>query len=66
VIVRLLNPTDAPRDATVRLGFDVESARAVRLDEAPAADDVLLDGRRTLRLLLPPHALRSVRLTGAL
>jgi hypothetical protein len=66
VILRILNPDDAPSDAVVRLGFDVESARAVRLDEGPAEESVLLDGRRTLRLLIPPHALRSVRLVGAL
>ncbi len=62
LVLRLLNPTDAPLDARVRLGFPITAALPVRLDESPANDSVALaDGELALRL--PPHALRSVLLT---
>ncbi len=61
LVVRVLNPTDAPLEATLRLGFDFASAEAVRLDEAPSGEPVTHDGD-TLRFAVPPHALRSVRI----
>jgi mannosylglycerate hydrolase len=59
-VVRVLNPTDAPLEAALRLGFEFASAASVRLDETPAADPVTRRGD-TLRFAVPPHALRSVR-----
>lgn len=64
-ILRVLNPSDAPCEARVRLGFPVRAARAVRLDETPVDEPVVLEGRE-LRFPVPPHALRSVRIEGAL
>jgi mannosylglycerate hydrolase len=58
-VVRVLNPTDDEHDAVVTFGFEVASARGVRLDEEP--DDVTLKvSGRELRFAVPPHALRSV------
>jgi hypothetical protein len=62
IVVRLLNPTDVPQTAVLRLGFPVRSARAVRLDEEPAEHAVALDGG-AVRFDVPPHALRSVLLS---
>ncbi|HXJ36509.1 MAG TPA: glycosyl hydrolase-related protein [Candidatus Eisenbacteria bacterium] len=59
VIVRLLNPTDAPVAAVVRFGVAPRHARAVRLDEEPAPHAIVLEGD-TVRMDVPPHALRSV------
>lgn len=61
LIVRVLNPTDTLVDAALHLGFTVASAVAVRLDEQPVADDVLLD-RYRVAFAVPPRALRSVLL----
>lgn len=61
LIVRVLNPTDTRLAASLRLGFPVSSAAAVRLDEEPAADDVTLDGDH-VTFEVPPHALRSLLL----
>jgi len=61
IVLRLLNPTDGALDANVRLGIPVRVAEPVRLDEEPATAPVELDGT-VLRLRIPPHALRSVRL----
>ena len=61
IVVRLLNPTDVPQTAVLRVGFPVRSASPVRLDEEPAPGAVTLDGR-VVRLDVPPHALRSVLL----
>jgi mannosylglycerate hydrolase len=58
-VLRVLNPTDDVKEAVVRFGFDVGSARAVRLDEEPADHGVTLSGRE-LRLAVPARALRSV------
>ena len=63
IIVRLLNPTDRAVPAAVTLGFPATSVRAVRLDETPCDATVTLDAG-TIRLELPPHALRSVLVTS--
>ena len=60
-ILRVLNPTDAPLDAELRLGIAVSSAEAVRLDETPA-DEAPSLAEGVLRFAVPPHALRSVLL----
>jgi hypothetical protein len=60
LVVRVLNPTDAAHEATLRLGFPFARVEAVRLDEAPTGDAVTRAGE-TLRFTVPPHALRSVR-----
>jgi alpha-mannosidase len=62
LVVRVLNPTSEPHTATLRLGFPFASAEAVRLDETPAGDASTRAGD-TLRFSVPPHALRSVRIT---
>ena len=61
LVVRVLNPTDAPLEALLRLGFPFASAEAVRLDEAATADPLTRNGD-TLRFAVPPRALRSVRI----
>jgi alpha-mannosidase len=60
LVVRVLNPTHTPHDATLRLGFPFASAEAVQLDETPAVSAVTREGD-TLRFTVPPHALRTVR-----
>jgi hypothetical protein len=62
LVVRVLNPTDAACDAELRLGVPFEHAEAVRLDEAPGTGPVTRNGD-TLRFAVPPHALRSVRIS---
>ena len=62
LVVRVLNPTAAACDAELRLGFPFEHAEAVRLDEAPGTGPVTRNGD-TLRFAVPPHALRSVRVS---
>jgi alpha-mannosidase len=61
IVLRVLNPTDSPQRARIRLGFAVAAAQAVRLDEAPADQAVEFDGDE-VAFTVPPHALRSVRL----
>jgi hypothetical protein len=60
MVLRLLNPTDAPIEATVRLGLPMHEAIAVRLDETPIGS-VAFDGA-ALRVEVPARALRSVLL----
>lgn len=60
-VLRLLNPTADSLEAVVRIGFPVARARAIRLDEDDADDEVTFEDG-VLRLVVPPHALRSVRL----
>jgi hypothetical protein len=60
-IIRLLNPTGDDSTATIELGLDVTSAAATNLDETEADRPLALDGR-TLRVDVPAHALRTVRL----
>jgi mannosylglycerate hydrolase len=62
VVVRVQNPTDAPTTAVLRPGFPIRTATAVRLDEEPLDSPVTcLDG--SVRIDVPPRALRSVLLT---
>ncbi|HUI48285.1 MAG TPA: glycosyl hydrolase-related protein [Acidimicrobiia bacterium] len=62
VVIRVLNPTDEPDEATLRFGVDVRRARPVRLDETP--DQFYVDHQgRTVSFRVPPHALRTVRVT---
>ena len=64
LVVRLSNPTDVEVEAVIRAGFPIARAELVRLDETPL--DAPLDAAaRELRLAIPPHALRSVRLEPA-
>ncbi len=65
VIVRLLNPTDDDETALLTAGFDLAGADPVRLDESPADDEVRVEGR-AVRIRVPAHALRSVRLRQVL
>jgi alpha-mannosidase len=64
IVARVLNPTDAPARATLRLKLPVGRAVPVRLDEEPtgprqpSAETVEAN---VVRLSVPPHALRSVR-----
>jgi alpha-mannosidase/mannosylglycerate hydrolase len=61
LIVRLLNPSDREITAVIRAGLGVAAASLVRLDETPT-DDHLEAASGEVRLAVPPHALRSVRL----
>jgi len=64
LVVRVLNPSAEPVEALVRFGFGVAEARPVRLDETPDAAPLRVqDG--TVRLTVPPSALRSVLVTPA-
>jgi hypothetical protein len=60
-VLRLLNPTDHPIDARVRLGFPVSTVIPVRLDETASDAPCVLEGNE-LRLEVPAKALRSVHL----
>jgi len=63
MILRLLNPTDAPVASTTVLGFPVSEVAPVRLDETADGPPLrLVDGR--LEAVVPPHALRSFRLSS--
>jgi hypothetical protein len=61
IIVRVLNPTDRPQRASLRLGFPISGATSVKLDETPADHPVMVapDG---VSLDVPARALRSVLL----
>jgi len=61
IVVRVLNPTDAPATAVLRADVAVATAEAVRLDESPAPDAVTLEAG-VVRFVVPPRALRSVLL----
>lgn len=65
-VLRVLNPTDDDHEAVVELGFAVQDATPVRLDEQPASPSMSGGARRsgrTLRFDVPAHSLRGVRLT---
>jgi hypothetical protein len=64
LLLRVLNPTDREIAAVVRTGFSIRTAALLRLDETPI-DASLEAFARELRLPVPPHALRSIRLTPA-
>jgi mannosylglycerate hydrolase len=59
IVVRVLNPTDAPVHADLQLAHAIAGARAVRLDEEPTGEPVDVDAH-SIRFTVPPHALRSV------
>jgi alpha-mannosidase/mannosylglycerate hydrolase len=61
IVVRLLNPTDASIEARIVPGFPLRTARPLRLDETPS-DEGISFGDGTVRVDVPPHRLRSVRL----
>lgn len=60
VVVRIVNPTAEPLDATLHWGLGSVTATAVRLDETPAGDATEQHGG-TVTVHLPPHAVRTVR-----
>jgi alpha-mannosidase len=60
IVVRVLNPGDEPDEVALRFGLDFVSATAVRLDET-ATDVPVTNDSRDVRLTVPPHALRSIR-----
>jgi mannosylglycerate hydrolase len=62
LIVRVLNVTDAPRTAVLRVGFPVREVAAVRLDETPA-DHPVTRSDDGIRFDVPPRGLRSILLT---
>jgi alpha-mannosidase len=62
IVVRVLNPTDEPDDAMLHFGLDVQRARPVGLDEQPADFFVTHNGR-DVGFHVPPHALRTLRIT---
>jgi mannosylglycerate hydrolase len=59
-VVRVLNPSDDATTAELTFGLPISDVSAVRLDETATTDDVQRDGN-VVRLAVPPHALRSVR-----
>ena len=59
-IVRVLNPTNGPLDAELRLGVPFVTVPAVRLDEQPERDTVVERAGRAVTFGVPPLALRSV------
>lgn len=61
LILRVLNPTDETRAATISVGFPVTEVVSVRLDEETPDGDVIHDGR-TIHIEMGPHSLRTVRL----
>ncbi len=61
-VLRLSNPSDEPVTARVRLGLRVAQPQPVRLDETPEGASLpVRDGG--FEVVLPPHALRSIRLS---
>ena len=62
MVLRLLNPTDAAREARLHVGLPLSSAVPVRLDETPCGDPLAIDGG-AFTLAVPPHALRSLLLS---
>ena len=63
IVVRVLNPSDGPVAATLRMGVPFRTARPVRLDETPAAGDVAVHGA-VVRFDVPARALRSILLSS--
>jgi alpha-mannosidase len=59
VVGRVLNPTDAPLEAYLRVAWEPQSVIAVRLDETKTDDDVRVSAG-TVAFDVPAHALRSV------
>ncbi|MFP6662612.1 MAG: glycosyl hydrolase-related protein [Deltaproteobacteria bacterium] len=61
LVLRLLNPTDAPVEACVTIGFPVAGACRVRLDESRLPERVAVEDGR-IRCGLGPHELLSLEL----
>ncbi|MEO2169158.1 MAG: glycosyl hydrolase-related protein, partial [bacterium] len=61
LVLRLLNPTDAPLDACVTLGFPVTEVWRVRLDEGRLPAEVAVEDSH-LRCRVTPHELVSLEL----
>jgi hypothetical protein len=59
LVVRVLNPNDLPAVTSIRFGFPVAAAHAVRLDETGTDDVPVEDG--AIQATVPAHALRSFR-----
>jgi hypothetical protein len=57
-----MNPSDEPEDVNLRFGLDVRRARPVGLDEQLVDFYVTHQGRE-VGFRVPPHALRSIRIT---
>lgn len=64
IVVRVLNPSDEPDDVMLHFGLDVQRARPVGLDEQPV-DFFLTHNGRDVGFYVPPHALRTLRITFA-
>jgi 2-O-(6-phospho-alpha-D-mannosyl)-D-glycerate hydrolase len=67
LVARILNPTDAHSQATLRRNVPVGDVEQVRLDEEPTRAEELPRGipeTNALRVEVPPHALRSVLIHG--
>jgi alpha-mannosidase len=58
IVVRVCNPSDERDDVRLRVGFDLAGVQAVRLDETPVDQPVVLTDR-SVSMTVPPHALRS-------
>ena len=63
IVVRVLNPTDRPRTAILRLGVPVDHVVPVRLDEQPVPEHDASLNEGAVRFEIPPRALRSVLLS---
>jgi len=61
VVLRVLNPSEQPIRARIRLGFSVSTATLVRLDETPLAAPFSIENGE-VRLEVPAKALRSLQL----
>jgi hypothetical protein len=64
IILRVLNPTDAPLEARLRIGFPFARIESVELDERPAAAPLVVH-QNLVSLSVPAHALQSLRLVSS-
>jgi alpha-mannosidase len=60
-IIRVLNPTDHETEATLRFGLGISDVAPVRLDETAVDEELAAGDGDVVRIAVPPHALRSVR-----
>jgi mannosylglycerate hydrolase len=60
MVVRVLNPSDEPDDVVLHFADGITDATLLRLDETPV-DGQLSHDAHAVRLTVPPHALRSIR-----